>query len=233
MAVIVSLFDHSGNALIPWAMAGHQCYAFDLLHNGESTRTFQGGGSITFIEADLSCPGTLEFIAIREPRFISAFPPCTDMAVSGARHFRAKADKDPGFQIKAARLARAAELLGQWVGCPWYAENPVSVLSSLWRKPDFSFHPWQYGGYLSEHDKHPRWPEYIAARDAYPKKTCIWAGNGFVMPRPIPVDVDPGYSTQFKRLGGKSAKTKSIRSETPRGFAQAVFEANQGCAATA
>ena len=35
-----------------------------------------------------------------------------------------------------------------------------------------------------------------------------------------------GYSKPMMKLGGKSQKTKNIRSATPRGFAQAVFEAN-------
>lgn len=46
------------------------------------------------------------------------------------------------------------------------------------------------------------------------------------MPDKKPVYVEEGYSLQHKKLGGKSAKTKQIRSETPRGFARAVFEAN-------
>ena len=63
--------------------------------------------------------------------------------------------------------------------------------------------------------------------DAYLKKTCIWSGNRFVMPSKKPVNVDPGYSDQYKKLGGKSLKTKNIRSATPRGFAKAVFLANK------
>lgn len=44
---------------------------------------------------------------------------------------------------------------------------------------------------------------------------------------PVPMVTEPtGYSRQHEKLGGKSAKTKQIRSETPRGFALAVFMAN-------
>ena len=107
-------------------------------------------------------------------------------------------------------------------------ENPVSVLSTLWRKPDQSFHPYQYGGYIpSDQSVHPKWPDYIAPYDAYPKKTCLWTGNNFVMPDKLPVKPKDGYSTQHLKLGGKSQKTKNIRSATPRGFARAVFEANR------
>ena len=110
---------------------------------------------------------------------------------------------------------------------PYMIENPVSVLSSLWRKPDHVFHPCAYGGYLPENDKHPVFPDIIPPRDAYSKKTCLWTGNGFVMPEPNQVlpegDSNPGWA----KLGGKSSRTKMIRSLTPRGFAKAVMLANQ------
>lgn len=64
------------------------------------------------------------------------------------------------------------------------------------------------------------------ARDSYPKLTCLWTGNGFRMPEKKPVFVEKGYSKQYSRLGGKSARTKLIRSLTPRGFAIAVNEEN-------
>ena len=69
-------------------------------------------------------------------------------------------------------------------GCDaWYVENPVGALSRLWRKPDHVFDPCEYGGYLSESDEHPLYPQHIPARDAYRKKTCIWHGLGrFTMP---------------------------------------------------
>ena len=160
--------------------------------------------------------------------FVFGFPECTDMAVSGAAHFAKKLQADPDVQKNAAALAVLVQLVADEYGCAWGAENPVSVLSTLWRKPDFTFHPWEFGGYLPSDDRHPEYPEYIKPRDAYPKKTCIWCGNGFIFPDKKPVPVDPGYSDQHKKLGGKSLKTKNIRSATPRGFAIAVFEANHG-----
>ncbi|MCS5737504.1 hypothetical protein, partial [Herbiconiux daphne] len=127
----------------------------------------------------------------------------------------------------ATRLAVLVEFIGLAFDCPWFAENPVSRLASLWRKPDYSFHPFEFGGYLPEDDEHPDYPEIIKARDAYPKKTMLWAGNGFRFPVKKPVPVRPGYSDQFWKLGGKSLRTKNIRSATPRSFALAVFEANK------
>ena len=46
------------------------------------------------------------------------------------------------------------------------------------------------------------------------------------MPEKKPVFVEKGYSKQYSLLGGKSARTKLIRSLTPRGFAIAVNELN-------
>jgi len=48
-------------------------------------------------------------------------------------------------------------------------ENSVSTVSTSWRKPDFTFDPCDFGGYLNP------------PGDAYAKKTCLWTGNGFVM----------------------------------------------------
>ena len=112
------------------------------------------------------------------------------------------------------------------LGVPCLTENPVGVLSTMWRKPNFIFHPFEYGGYLPENDKHPSFPYYIKARDAYPKKTCIWVNGGFVIPPLAPVPVDSGKSKQYRQLGGNSTRTKMIRSLTPRGFAKAVYQYN-------
>ena len=157
-----------------------------------------------------------------------AFPVCTDMAVSGAAHFKRKAELDPDFQTKAINYAVDCAMLFEDLGVPYFIENPVSVLATKWRKPDHRFHPYEYGGYIPDDQlEHPRWPEYIAPRDAYPKKTCLWTGNGFVMPDKVSVTVKQGYAKQHLKLGGKSQRTKDIRSATPRGFAIAIYEANR------
>ena len=165
-----------------------------------------------------------------------AFPVCTDLASSGARHWAIKAERDPHFQKKAAVYAIEASLIMDDLDCPWMIENPNGALTSWWRKWDYSFDPCQYGGYLPE-GPHPRWPDYIPERDAYTKRTNLWTSDDFVMPEPKPVEpikisitkrdgtVTSG-SPQWAKLGGKSAKTKNIRSATPRGFARAVFEAH-------
>jgi hypothetical protein len=233
--IVISLYDFTGEALIPWAEAGYTCYAFDIQHPEERVSLY-GEGSITYRHADLHQPETLvaltkEFMA-EDVVFGMAFPVCTDMAVSGAAWFKKKAAADPEFQIKAVSYAMwCADMFGQ-LRVPYFVENPVSVLATKWRKPDYSFHPYEYGGYICDDAAdHPRWPEYIAPFDAYKKKTCLWTGGGFVMPTKVAVDCEAyhgnGYSTAMMKLGGKSQRTKDIRSATPRGFAIAICKANQ------
>lgn len=228
MKTVVSLFDESGNMGRPWAEAGSSVHCFDIENTGKDVE-YVGRGTITYYDLDLSQDNNIRLIAaVLKPDIIFGFPPCTDLAVSGAMHFDKKRQKNPGFQNEAVALARQVEKLGRLTNAPWFAENPVSALATLWRKPDEYFHPYEYGGYLPEDDIHPRWPDYIAPRDHYRKKTCLWTGNGFIMP-PKKCLGDPGEdSIQHRKLGGKSAKTKQIRSETPRGFAIAVKEANYG-----
>ena len=227
--IVLSLYDYTGEALKPWAEAGYQCYAFDIQHSKFVERYEEhGDGSISYLHADLHNIKTIELIKSvwqnENVVFGMAFPVCTDLAVSGAAHFKAKADRDPEFQTKASDHAKWCADLFDALGCPYFIENPVSVLATKWRKPDYSFHPYEYGNYIHDDEaEHPRWPEYIAAKDAYPKKTCLWTGNGFTMPWTDPVEPEKGHSRQHLK---KSAKTKNIRSATPRGFARAVYEFN-------
>lgn len=230
--IVISLYDFTGEAVKPWAEAGYECFCFDIQHDDTQIDTFEGGGLIHYRNADLHSPATFDALSDefedKDVVFGMAFPVCTDMAVSGAAHFKRKAELDPEFQTKAVGYARDCAFFFEVLGVPYFVENPVSVLATKWRKPDYSFHPYEYGGYIPDTEaEHPRWPEYIASRDAYPKKTCLWTGGGFTMPERKPVPVPVGYSTQHKKLGGKSQRTKDIRSATPRGFAKAVFTSNQ------
>tara|TARA_R110000765_G_scaffold399511_1_gene494173 strand:+ start:159 stop:902 length:744 start_codon:yes stop_codon:yes gene_type:complete len=236
--IVLSLYDFTGEALKPWAEAGYTCHAFDIQHSliAPEVQAFDGGGSITYNFADLHDDNWLNSIrdvfGDKPVVFGMAFPVCTDMAVSGAAHFKRKAEANPFFQADAVGHVTAVARMFNGMAMPYFIENPVSVLATKWRKPDYRFHPFQYGGYIPwDQAKHPRWPEYIAAKDAYKKNTCLWTGGGFVMPYKISVDPEAyhgnGYSTSMMKLGGKSQRTKDIRSATPRGFAIAVYEANK------
>jgi len=236
--IVISLYDFTGEALKPWANDGYECYAYDIQHDPHETTKdyyFGSGGSIEYVHADLHDPSTILEIQNRFTTeiftpvvFGMAYCVCTNMAVSGASHFASKAKKDPDFQRKAVGYVKLCAMLFENLNVPYFIENPVSVLATQWRKPDYYFHPYEYGGYISYAEaEHPRWPEYIAPFDAYTKKTCLWTGGDFVMPTKVAVDKPDGYSNQHLKLGGKSQRTKDIRSATPRGFAIAIHDANK------
>ena len=231
MRHVISLYDYTGEALKPWAEAGYACYAFDIQHLDTKVEGYANGGFIRYEGLDLHDFSTYQDLFFRfngrKVAFGMAFPVCTDLAVSGAAWFKKKAEADPLFQEAAVSHAVWCAEVFRNLKIPFFIENPVSVLATKWRKPDHKFHPYEYGGYIAKDDaQHPTWPDFIAPRDAYPKKTCLWTGNGFVMPPKVPVEPESGHSRQHLKLGGKSAKTKNIRSATPRGFAIAVMAAN-------
>lgn len=230
--IVYSLFDGSGYMVKEYAEAGHTVFLFnadDADHGSYPCKIEHPNLHYVnrWIEVGFDPVGEeVDGIIIPKPDIIFAFPPCTDLAVSGAAHFAKKREKDPEFQEKAVATAKVAAALAEKYDAVYMIENPVSVLSSMWRKPDYYFDPYEYGGYLSKDDEHPAFPDFILPRDAYPKKTCLWTNSAFKMPEKKPVTVEEGFSLQHKRLGGKSAKTKMIRSLTPRGFARAVFLEN-------
>ena len=163
--IVISLYDYTGEAVKPWAEAGYDCHCYDIQHKNTKVDAFPSGGSIHYLHADLHDPDSvisLCYSYIGKPvLFGMAFPVCTDMAVSGAAHFERKVD--PEFQDKAAEYAIWCSRFFENLNVPYFIENPVSVLSTLWRKPDYMFHPYEYGGYIPEGEtEHPTWPEYIA-----------------------------------------------------------------------
>ena len=71
---------------------------------------------------------------------IIAFPPCTDLAVSGARHFKQKQED--------GRQQRSIEFFLKFANAPCdriAIENPVGIMSTHYRKPDQIINPWQFG----------------------------------------------------------------------------------------
>jgi len=228
MKKAVFLYDYTGIMAKPWLDAGYECWLFDGQHEPGVTRD----GNLVKVGMWFDAYNIFNhadeiYKMVGDCCFVFGFPECTDLAVSGAAHFAKKLEANPLCQYEAVQLAHLVHVVAGKFKCKWGIENPISVMSSIWRKPDFIFNPFEYGGYLSENDIHPTYPDYIKPRDAYPKKTCIWHGGGFVEPIKKPVLCDPGYSDQHKKLGGKSLKTKNIRSATPRGFAKAVFDSNK------
>ena len=131
--------------------------------------------------------------------------------------------REYGGAVKLANLAATAMRAGAGVVrlvvpegiapavAPYLIENPVSTISTYWRKPDFTFDPCDYAGYPG------------GENDLYTKKTCLWTGGGFIMPPPK--RLEPVQGSRMHRLP-PSPERANLRSATPMGFARAVFEAN-------
>ena len=208
---VLSLCDLTTTSAIPWAKAGHDVYCVDIQHPPGTTSTPVGDGHIIRVGADLNTwqPPLGQPIA-----FVAAFPPCTDVAVSGARWFRAKGLAG---LIQALTLVERCRTIAEATDAPWFLENPVSTISTYWRKPDHTFHPYEYGGYPG------------GAGDGYTKKTCLWTGGGFVMPDPDPIPLDPDTHNRIHHASPGPDRS-NVRSATPVGFAQAVYQANRPAA---
>ena len=196
--MIVSLCDKTGNMVKPWADAGFKCLTVDL----QDAEPFRNREHVVCDVRDFVMPEGVQMVF--------AFPPCTDLAGSGARWW-----KDKGLErlISALEVVNVCRKLCEASGAPWVIENPVGRLSSCWREPDYTFHPVHYCGYAPA-------PE----TDEYTKKTCLWTGAGFVMPDRKPGE--PTLGSMMHRVP-PSEERQNIRSATPMGFAYAVFEANK------
>ena len=247
MKKAVFLFNKTNIMPQPWVDAGYECWMFDGQHDSGVHRDKENPNIVRvgmWFYADR--PEQLIEIAhmVGEGvEIVVSFAECTYLTTTGARWFYHPDDKHlpvcerrphPSYPNRkkdrenAVELAKMVENLANYLGkVPWMLENPaVSNLNTMWRRPDYKFNPYEYGGYLPEDDTHPEYPKNYPPRDAYNKNTGIWCGNGFVMPEKLPVEPVPGDFHQVTKGGGKTTKTKNMRSCTPRGFARAVFEAN-------
>jgi len=180
---------------------GHEAFSCDLLDES-------GGHPEWHYKKDI-----FEVIKLKEWDMMIAFPPCTDLAVSGARHFERKiAD---GSQQKSIQFFM--DLVNADI--PKIAiENPIGIMSSNYRKPDQIIQPWQFG-------------------DKAQKSTCLWLKNlSKLEPTKI---VDKGEFFEFTSKKGvkkrmamwyykalQDAKTpeerRTLRSKTFNGIAVAM-----------
>lgn len=220
--IAIFLYSKSEIMARPWADSGIECHLFDLgLTDSVEGNIIKNGGDLRNKRKFLG-----ELCRNNEVVLIACFSPCTDLSIAGARHFEKKALNDAMFWAKAMELYFIGVDLATFFNIPYFCENPMSMISTIDRKPDFKFHPHEFGQYLPEGHTHCLYPEIYPGCDAYKKETWIWCGNGFIPPikKPVPA-VSKDYPGWVK-LGGKSERTKEIRSVTPEGFAKAVFQAN-------
>jgi hypothetical protein len=209
---VLSLCDKTTVACLPWAEAGATCVCIDIQHESVFPQPeIVGEGRIFKVRADVTNlpKAVADIIAATEWDIVFAFPPCTHLAVSGARWFKQKGDK--ALQ-EALAIVYACRDICEQSKAPWFIENPISRLSTRWRRPDFYFDPHEYAGYLDD-----------PSQDAYTKRTALWTGGGFQMP--VKKSVPPVLGSKM-HLMAPSPDRADKRSVTPLGFAIAVFAAN-------
>jgi hypothetical protein len=194
---VLSLFDFSGNWSRPYRESGANVVQIDKKLGTDVLEL-----SATWImENVMNDFGTVDGIL--------AAPPCTDFAVSGSQYWKAK-DKD-GRTEKSLELVRQVLRTVEFCKPDWWAlENPVGRLHKL--LPELG-EPWYW---------QPNW-----YGDPWTKKTALYGNFNRRLPRN---DVEPErvckQGSWVQRLGGKSERTKELRSITPMGFSYAFFEAN-------
>lgn len=121
-------------------------------------------------------------------------PPCTHLAVSGARWFKNKAEE----QKEALSFVR--ELMNAPIQ-KTCIENPVSIISSQIRKPDQIIQPWQFG-------------------HGETKTTCLWLKG---LPKLEPTNIVDGRESRIHKMPPSKNRWKE-RSRTYSGIAQAMAE---------
>ena len=178
MRVLVAC-EYSGTVRDAFIKAGHDAMSCDLFPTDIPGPHYQGD-----VRDVIDYPWDL----------MIAHPPCTDLSVSGARHFKAK-------RIDGRQQASVSFFLGlAKCGIPRIAiENPVCIISSLWRKADQVIQPWQYG-------------------HGETKATCLWLKN---LPPLVPTNIVEGRDNRIWKMPPSPDRWKQ-RSKTFQGIADAM-----------
>lgn len=196
--IVLSLFDLTGSWSRPWEEAGYQVYRFDIQDDPEV-------GDVNNFSTEFFGDWFGDFDG-QDIYAILAACPCTDFAVSGAKHFAAK-DAD-GRTVASVKLVhQTLATIEHFRPAVWAIENPVGRIEKLGGLPPWrlSFDPNDLG-------------------DTYTKKTLLWGRFNGDLPI-APVEPVEG-SKMHSKYGGKSLATKNARSATPEGFAYGFFMAN-------
>ena len=182
MKILVAC-EESQAVTIELRRIGHEAYSCDI-------EPCSGGHPEWHLQVD-----ALELLKMKWD-MILAFPPCTHLAVSGARYFEQKR-KDGRQQAAIDFFMRFAN-----ADCPKIAiENPVGIMSSVWRKPDQIIQPWQFG-------------------HGETKKTCLWLKG---IPLLVPTNIVDGREQRIWKMPPSEDRAKN-RAKTFPGIARAMAE---------
>jgi len=173
--------EYSGRVRDAFIAKGHDAISCDLLPT-DSPGTHYQGDVFDIINDGFD--------------LMIAHPPCTDLAVSGARHFKEKiadgrqqASIDFFMKLASADIDRIA------------IENPVCIMSTKWRKPDQIIQPWMFG-------------------HGETKATCLWL-KGLQLLKPT--NIVEGREQRVHRMPPSKDRWK-LRSTTYKGIADAMAD---------
>jgi site-specific DNA-cytosine methylase len=170
---------------------GHEAWSCDILPtSGPHPEWHIQDDVMNILRHDIVSPSSCEY------DMVIAFPPCTDLAVSGARWFEEK--KKDGRQQKSIMFFEFfTQLKNKYVAI----ENPIGIMSSLYRKPDQIIQPWQFG-------------------HGETKATCLWLKN---LPLLVPTDIVEGREQKVWKMPPSEDRAK-LRSKTYKGIAEAMAD---------
>ena len=181
MRILVAC-EYSGRVREAFRKRGHDVISCDLLDAEDSSQYHYKGDVLGVLSGGWD--------------LMIAHPPCTHLAVSGARHFAAK--RENGLQQEALDFVKA--LMDAQIEriC---IENPISIISSRIRKPDQIIQPWMFG-------------------HGETKATCLWLKN---LPLLRPTSVVEGREARVHRMPPGPDRWKE-RSRTYEGIAEAMAD---------
>ena len=182
MKILVAC-EESQVVCIEFRKLGHEAYSCDI-------QECSGGHPEWHIKGDV-----LDQIDMGWDMMI-AFPPCTHLAVSGARWFKEK--RKDGRQAKG--VVFFMEMINSSIPSI-VVENPIGIMSTQYRKPDQIIQPWQYG-------------------HGETKATCLWLKN---LPKLTPTNIVDGREHRIHQMPPSPDRAKK-RSVTLVGVAKAMAE---------
>ena len=180
MKVLVAC-EYSGVVSQAFRNKGHDAISCDFLENELTGRQFHYTGDV-------------RDILNREWDLLIAHPPCTHLAVSGARWFKDKAEEQQE-AINFFMLFADSPIPKVCI------ENPISIMSTVYRKPDQIIQPWMFG-------------------HGETKATCLWLKN---LPKLEPTDIVEGREPRVHNMPPGPNRWKE-RSRTYQGIAKAMAE---------
>lgn len=206
MAKVIIGCEESQAICLAFRKRGHEAYSCDL-------QPSSGGHPEWHLQMSI-----FDALKLKKWDLLIAHPPCTYLTVTGNKWFKEQPARPSGALVGRAREEAREEAIQFFLDLARAnvkmicLENPVGIMSSVYRKPDQIIQPFEYG--------HPE-----------PKKTCLWLKG---LPKLVPTDiVEPEYfiSKSGKRLASwyykpsPSPERQKMRSVTFSGIAEAM--ANQ------